>query len=350
MPFDEARQTLERLTPIKLGKRTVETITHTVAGQLKAVQEEERRAAFHGPFKLPDGAAPPPVHIGVIAADGGYCRVHDHTEPTREFKIGAMGHYAPLPEGMRDFILRDGKRTRSAPLVVDKSYCGDLRPVDDFFERFTIEFYRAGLHHVSTLQILGDGADWIWKRLPQLASPTQKLMLCLDYYHADERLNDTAKALFPNDDERRQKWCEKKSEQLIQGHLASFFRDFRVVVRNAQNSGNTALATLLEAQMNYFKVRRNYLCYRKCLDEGLLIGSGMIEGGVRFVAKDRLYRTGMIWNTAGADDILNLRCLSNSGNRWESYFTAQAKSRRSRFDSRKQAWAAGAQERRAASK
>jgi hypothetical protein len=127
-------------------------------------------------------------------------------------------------------------------------------------------------------------------------------MLCLDYYHADERLNNTAKALFPNDDERRQKWCEKKAEQLIQGHLASFFRDFRVVVRNAQNSGNTELATLLDAQMNYFKERRNYLCYRKCLDEGLLIGSGMIEGGVRFVAKDRLYRTGMIWNTEGADD------------------------------------------------
>ena len=35
----------------------------------------------------------------------------------------------------------------------------------------------------------------------------------------------------------------------------------------------------------------------------------MVEGGIRFIGKDRLDRTGMEWKEPGAEDILHLRAL-----------------------------------------
>jgi hypothetical protein len=77
------------------------------------------------------------------------------------------------------------------------------------------------------------------------------------------------------------------------------------------------------------------------LDEGLLIGSGMIEGGIRFVGKDRLHRTGMRWSEAGAEAILALRCIESSG-RWERFCKKREQARAARYQDFRQTTARAA--------
>ena len=50
--------------------------------------------------------------------------------------------------------------------------------------------------------------------------------------------------------------------------------------------------------------RMNYVSRR---DNGLLVGSGPIEGGISYVMQDRLKRTGMHWDLQGARRVLALR-------------------------------------------
>ena len=69
----------------------------------------------------------------------------------------------------------------------------------------------------------------------------------------------------------------------------------------------------------------------------LPIGSGIIEGGIRHVAKDRLDCAGMHWIKSGAGRILELRCLSISG-RWDDYSQKLSKQRLERFLERKSQW------------
>jgi len=83
-------------------------------------------------------------------------------------------------------------------------------------------------------------------------------------------------------------------------------------------------------ESGYFQERRHLLRYRECWEQGLPIGSGRIEGGIRFVGKDRLDRTGMRWGEPGAELVLQLRCLDAS-QRWDGYFHAQAGARQRRF-------------------
>jgi hypothetical protein len=54
--------------------------------------------------------------------------------------------------------------------------------------------------------------------------------------------------------------------------------------------------TLAREALTYFENNRGRLGYKACGDAGLPIGSGMVEGGVRFVGKDRLDKTGMRWS------------------------------------------------------
>jgi hypothetical protein len=49
--------------------------------------------------------------------------------------------------------------------------------------------------------------------------------------------------------------------------------------------------------------------YDEYLACGYPIASGVIEGACRHMVKDRLERTGMNWTVAGAEAMLELRCI-----------------------------------------
>lgn len=79
------------------------------------------------------------------------------------------------------------------------------------------------------------------------------------------------------------------------------------------------------------------LNYKKCRERGLPIGSGMVEGGIRFVGKDRLHRTSMRWHVSGAEVIVQVRSTDASGER-DTFSQRQATKRLQEFDALKTAW------------
>jgi hypothetical protein len=69
---------------------------------------------------------------------------------------------------------------------------------------------------------------------------------------------------------------------------------------------------------DYLLAKREYLDYSTALASGWPIATGVIEGAVRHLVKDRLDLTGSRWGLNGAEAILKLRALRTNGD-FEEY-------------------------------
>jgi len=76
----------------------------------------------------------------------------------------------------------------------------------------------------------------------------------------------------------------------------------------------------IRQEIGYFENNKRRMRYRKFRDEGLFIGSGVVEAGCKSVIAHRLKQSGMRWTIIGANTIISLRTCLFNGNRWEDYW------------------------------
>lgn len=74
-----------------------------------------------------------------------------------------------------------------------------------------------------------------------------------------------------------------------------------------------------EKQIGYFRNNASRMRYGEFREQGLFVGSGVVEAGCKTVVGKRLKQSGMEWTVRGANAIIALRCLHLSG-RMEEYW------------------------------
>lgn len=360
MPYEHALQTMVRWTGIKLSKHTVEDVTQALANEKRVEQEAERIRAFEGPLSLPQGEAPP-GKVGFVGVDGGFCKIRGEQEE-KEFKLAVLGSFNPTGDRTPKDIHRQPaplatestaapgipveltpatpaeRHFAPAPKVIGKRYLGRFEEAETFVQRLTVEFHKAGLHRLDTVTSCTDGATWIIDRLPSLANKHQEWFHILDWYHTEERLGNASKAIFGDDSADRVTWLEKMCRWLLTDKLPQFFSALTHQIKVATEAHRADVAEALTGHYNYFHERRRLLRYKEALERGFIIGSGILEGGIRFVGKDRLYRTGMTWSVIGAEEVLVLRCVWASGC-WSEFQTQRKRQRIANWHRKKTAWA-----------
>ena len=175
------------------------------------------------------------------------------------------------------------------------------------FSAAVSEYVRKGYDRAKRLHLIADGAKWIENRADELAFPGQELSMVLDWYHATEHVKDFANETFGTGTEANTSWYETAKSHLHEGELDEFLGLLRKSVKASIPADGDKPNPKLDTALKYFEKRRKLLCYKWCRESGLPIGSGMVEGGVRFVGKDRLDCTGMRWGTPGASVRTNQR-------------------------------------------
>lgn len=333
MSYPEALDIISKLLPVQHCLKLQEDVTHAIAAVARAEQEREHQEAFLKPAKAKFPKGKPPgeeaSEIAAVAADGGYCPMKGKDEPAREFKLGVLGWLHPKPRATPD---------EEPPEVKGRHYTATFRGCDFAMELTELEFHRMGLDKAKIIQVVGDGAEWIWNRAPNFkVNDEQELVLTLDLYHARERISDVANAYFGQESPYGREWYKERDAELLDGRLPAFFAAFTRLATDASARGDKELAVEILENRTYFHKRQPMLDYKGFLERGLLVGSGMVEGGIRFVGKDRLSRTGMKWSEPGAEDILALRALHASG-RWEDFVATRTHQRRQRAAALKSRW------------
>jgi hypothetical protein len=133
-----------------------------------------------------------------------------------------------------------------------------------------------------------------------------------DFYHATEHLRVGSKAAF-GESELGQAWYKRQRNALLTDDgaaeaIAAELRALAAVRRRRKKDKKT-----LEREAGYFEKRAPNMNYAQLLRDNMVIGSGLVEAGVKRLITLRMKRTGATWGEQGGNAIITLRSLRLSG-------------------------------------
>lgn len=313
-PFREVAKDMQELACVPVSRKDAERICEAVGAQMEDWQERERialRSAEPPPPEAPktietmyiefDGTGVPMVPREVAGRKG---KQKDGSAKTREAKLGCVFTQTRFDDDGRP--IRDPQST---------SFVGAIETAETFGWRIYAEAVRRGLFEAKRVVCLGDGAQWV-KNLAALHFGQAQFII--DFYHASEHVGDLCRALFDRDLKRLTRYGDHWIEYLEQGDVERIVDEARALLPKDPKAGKDA-----RTQIGYFEKNKAHMRYAAFREQGLFIGSGVIEAGCRTVIGQRLKQSGMEWSFPGANAIIALRCTTLS-NRADDFWEQRA--------------------------
>jgi hypothetical protein len=315
-PFAAAAELLAELAGIRLNPKRIERSAESdgtaaatrIATESAAIVSGDLTVAARtqptsgGPDKLYlaiDGTGVPMVAAAVRDRAG---KGPDGRARTREVKLAALFTQTALDDQGRP--IRDENST---------SYVGSFATAHQFGTLVHAEARRRGADHIRQLVILGDGAPWIWNLATAILPEATPIV---DLYHAREHLHALAELLAPTLGDHHHDWLTARRADLDAGDIETLIHHTEQLL--PQLPTTTAAHTL--KALPYFKSNAHRMRYGHFRQNGLFVGSGVVEAGCKAIIGQRLKLSGMRWNIPGATGILTLRCHQAS-NRLDHIWT-----------------------------
>ena len=134
----------------------------------------------------------------------------------------------------------------------------------------------------------------------------------IDFIHVLEYVWHAGRALLGKDDKKAlQNWVSERSRGILEGKVSHVAAGIR---RSATLQGLSGKKRKkLDGAVNYLLSHKQYLRYHEYLSAGYPIATGVIEGASRSLVRDRMDITGARWGLKGAESVLKLRALRQSG-------------------------------------
>jgi hypothetical protein len=204
---------------------------------------------------------------------------------------------------------------RDLPAPTTRAAFAAIETIDDFAPRWSEWAARLGIKDLTTITVLGDGAEWIWNAaLKQFGNCHQ----VLDVYHAAEHVSDAGKGLYGEGTAAAARWLEEGRRRLLSDGWAGLCDHIGATLTSAPElAGHTALGELT----GYFAVHTERLNYCHRLYTGQSIGSGMVEGAAKNLVGRRLKQTGARWDVENVNKMAELCCLTYSDH-WNLYWAS----------------------------
>lgn len=307
--FEQGREQLALLAGIEVPAKAVERHAEAIGADIEAAaQAEIGRAkqldlpAVAGPavpllYIEMDGSGVPTVRAETAGRTG---KIEGQPARTREAKLGCVFTQSGTdPEGRP---LRDPQST---------SYVAAIETAEEFGLRLYSEAWRRGWSRAQKKVVIGDGALWIWNLAHQHFPGAIEIV---DLYHARQHLWELSAKLFGADGEARRCWLGRALDQLDNGRIEALGKTLREL-----QAGIAELDKLVVVEAEYFERNAERMRYPAFREQGLFVGSGVVEAACKTVIGNRLKRSGMFWTVRGANAILALRCCRLSG-RFEDFW------------------------------
>ena len=250
------------------------------------------------------------------------------TTPARErpvFYIGADGIHTPMRgggtcEAKVGVMFWEHDHWRLSPtrsIVKHREYVATLEGVEAFREHLNRCYSQTVQQQPHQVVFLGDGATWLWLMAALLFPDAVQI---LDFFHVSEYLWEVARHAFASHADEQQAWVETQQERLKASQ-------WQTVVAAAQRlpPNTEALTTRIKRLVRYLEHNQSRIDYRSYLQQGLMIGSGVVESSNRRIVTVRLKQSGMFWSKVGAEAVMNLRaCYLSSSERWQDFWRETA--------------------------
>jgi hypothetical protein len=332
--FEDARDAMARFSGAAVPKRQVEDLTQAAAVDFDAYCQTRC------------GPAAEPGQVVVISADAkgivmrpeglraataaaaarsenrlkGRLSKGEKANRKRMAEVGAVYTVEPVPRTPADVMARsDGDRPKEAPQAKGKWLTASVEDdaaavIADIFD----EADRRDPDHSRTWVALVDGNCHQIDRINSEAKDRGiDIAIVCDWVHVLEYIWSAGWSFFDEGDPAAEEWVHAKAIEVLSGRASTVAAAIR---RKA-----TALGLDQTARKNadtcadYLLAKAPYLDYPTVLAQGWPIATGVIEGAVRHLVKDRMDLTGCRWGLKGAEAVLKLRALRSNG-LWDDYW------------------------------
>lgn len=169
-----------------------------------------------------------------------------------------------------------------------------------------------GLPRDQALSVIADGAKWIWSQAAR-RFPGPEVQWVVDIYHVMLYLHAVGTLLGEAAGER---WTGERVVELIRMGGPKFIEHLQSIGPPVPSA---ACGEAWGKLLGYLQDNRDSLWYGQRLEQGLPIGSGLIEGGGKSTLAKRLKINNARWRVRRAERMGAIRCLQYSG-LWEAYW------------------------------
>jgi hypothetical protein len=159
-------------------------------------------------------------------------------------------------------------------------------------------------HGEKTVVCIMDGEAKLWEKQREMFPEAVGV---LDIFHVMEHLWPCVHRFEAENTPAALRLFERQFRRILEGRIGRVIGAFRQMAVKRQLKPGPLQK--LEAHLAYFESNRDRMKYDEYLEQGFPIGSGVVEGACRNLVKDRMERTGMRWQTSGAQAVLDLRAI-----------------------------------------
>jgi hypothetical protein len=297
--FDEASENLAELSQIQISNDVV-----------RGICDEEGKAAQKWMNQSPEPQKTFAAAKGVVEFSTDGIKINT-VDGWREMRLSVMSKRTPaLPATAQQWNDRPLEAPNARIALCAIAPCGHIGAS---WERLCKIL---GLPKDQTLSVIADGAKWIWDQAAKRFRG-KDVQWVVDIYHLMLYLYAAAATLGAA---AAEKWVDLRVIELIEKGGPKFIEHLKAT---GPPDPSPAAAEAWNKLLNYLTDNRDSLWYGRRLQEGLPIGSGLIEGGAKNTLAKRLKINSARWRVRRAEHMGAIRCIQYSG-MWESYWASKS--------------------------
>lgn len=340
--FEEGQEAIERQTGVRIPKRQVEELAARAAADFESFYQARSEAGQDTTEAGEEASGGEPVPLLIISFDGKgvVVREQDLRESTRRRReseknarpgckrmaiVATVYDVAPFVRTPLDVVdglfpvddstamppRRKRKQRKARPRPRSKRVWASLarQPEEVMAEAFAEAAARDPQRRRPWV-VLVDGEQH-QLRLVRRFEKQYQFQIVLDFFHVLQRLWAAGRALCPEEKWQQHNYVRTRAQRVLSGWASQVAGGMRAAATH-RNLGKKDREPVDDA-CDYLVKYRRYLPYGDCLEAGLPIATGVIEGTCRSLLVHRMDRSGARWSLSGAEAVLKLRALVQSG-------------------------------------
>ncbi len=248
----------------------------------------------------------------LLSVDGGRLRQRKNKRGPRPAGNKRCGFHTDWiePKLFTLYLLdEDGNIIKDTPPFVD----GTTGKLKEFLELLQHYLTRLGIEEASEVVLVGDGAPWIWERVPNLLRTigvdSLKTTEIIDWTHAKQNLNKAFETLSKKKSEKVK--LNDFKELLFSGKISEIVSKVKSLLKVRTSS------KIMKKLKSYFVSNESRMQYATNRARKIPIGSGVVESAIRRVINMRVKSPGSFWKLSFAETVIYLRAQLLYG-RWEN--------------------------------
>jgi hypothetical protein len=301
--FQQVACDLRSSRGLEIGESTVERVAVACGERLR--QQSAQAAQAYETDALPEPLHRPKTLY--LSMDGVYAPLRDPWK--KDGSAGALtcrGGECKVGMAYEVVVDRQGR-----PRVAWREYTATFQDIHAFRPQLAALAHRCGAETAERLVFLADTLACNWTLAADYFPTAVQIV---DWRHALEHL-ETVQASFFGDTEPGQRWLAARKEGLWEGRAAEVAAAILDLPVRPQETVEQAETRRREAE--YFRNHQERMRYPTFREQGLQIGTGVMEASCRTVVNQRLDGSGMHWRSETADSMVALRATMLSTTRPE---------------------------------